>query len=157
MSRFGSWALSAVIHGALLLGAMIPALAVTLGTGDGGDGESGFLCRLSEAPWRFERMDRPADVFLHERPELPRAMIDEPGFSGASGTVQRPGCYSCDDELLTGIPCLTCTGGIPWAKLPLGAYQAVACPRSQFWRREFRPFRVTCGNDRFDYQYRGSR
>jgi hypothetical protein len=157
MSLFGSWTLSAVIHGALLLAAMISVLAVTLGTEDGGDGESGFICRLGEAPWRFERVHRPADVFLYERPELPRAMIDEPGFCGASEAMSRRGCGPCEDEMRSGIPCLRCTGGIPWAKLPVGAYQSADCSKKKGTRREFRGPRVLCGNDLFDYQYPGSR
>ncbi|HVE39262.1 MAG TPA: hypothetical protein VNM14_05195 [Planctomycetota bacterium] len=108
MGRFRSWLLSAVIHGALLVGATLPLMDRS-GDAEGGD-DGGMVCRFIEAPWRFDRVDHAPDVFGHERPELPRAMTEDERFKVWSGaSIDRRGCGPCEEEFRTGSLCRVCT------------------------------------------------
>src|SRR5689334_21440357 len=102
MGRSGSWLLSAVIHGAMLIGAIIPVLASSV---EIEHGSRSFVCSIRESTWRVDRIDRRADVFTQQRPELAPAVIDDDLFSlySKSGGL-RPGCGPCHEELMTGTP-----------------------------------------------------
>ena len=63
MNRASSWVVSAVIHGALLVGAMIPIIVSCEGTENMGMNISGdFICRVLESMVRVDKIDRPADA-----------------------------------------------------------------------------------------------
>jgi hypothetical protein len=91
MGRTGAWAFSTVIHGALLVGALIPLLASPerispirkwVGTG--------YFCSLGDSTWRVNRIDRSVDVFTHQLPD--------PWVPSASLLDGDPdGCYSETD------------------------------------------------------------
>jgi hypothetical protein len=78
VNRSSSWLGSALIHGALLIGAGIPFFAsygVVRGTG--GLFGSDFECGIREAAGRVDRIDRSKDVFHRPFPE-PR--VDAPSL-----------------------------------------------------------------------------
>jgi len=73
MNRSSSWLISAVIHGALIAGAMIPVwvtYAEVNAAASVGDGRSPFTCQIVESMVRIDKIDRPAEVPWKDRPVL---------------------------------------------------------------------------------------
>jgi hypothetical protein len=91
MDRSGSWLLSAVIHGAVLLGALLPALSLPGSLGGKGDG-SGFQVAVRESGWKVEVLERPVEFLVRKGPwPLPEASGVEPLPDLVAADI-RPGC-----------------------------------------------------------------
>ncbi len=74
MNARSCWFFSAAIHGVLLLGAAGIALDhFVFGDGEG----SGFSCRLVDPTVRFERIERPKDLFGIRIPSADESVIGE--------------------------------------------------------------------------------
>jgi hypothetical protein len=67
MMKIESWVMSAGIHGALMLGAILVGLEGT-GFGIGIDSGSGFPCTRGEPTWRVDLVERPGNGFTREGP-----------------------------------------------------------------------------------------
>jgi hypothetical protein len=67
MGRSSSWLISALIHGALLLGAATVALTYDV-VFDASRDSSGFQCGMRERTWVFDRIDRTPDHFQRKAP-----------------------------------------------------------------------------------------
>jgi hypothetical protein len=81
MDAKNSWVVSMAIHGALFLGGAVMAFDhYVLGDGEG----SGFTCRLGDATPRFEKIERPKDLFGGRIPSADGAAVAE--VDGPAGT-----------------------------------------------------------------------
>lgn len=74
MDAKSCWVVSTAIHGVLLLGTAL------IGFNDfflGAEGESGLSCRLVDPVARFDRIERPKDVFGNRIPSLDKPTLTE--------------------------------------------------------------------------------
>jgi len=122
-----SWLVSAGIHGAVLVGAMIPVFA-TYGSVEG-NRHPDFNCSVAAPSWKTERIDRIADESRWGTPELEPASgeIDSEGLPVfvppeererfAGGRLDEVTVYVVEGEELPGV-CGTCVRemneAIPW-------------------------------------------